>query len=637
MAINKTLRDKIVAQALQEIQFDRTYKQGKVSNWRKNENLYYGKKETSTESVANVDLGRMQEFVHSLLSKIDEPLVFKFTKRKESQLRRAQRLNALRIVDQQKDDWDIKDLVGKKQAVIYGRAIYSYYADSIDGQYAAHLNNSDVYDFLIDPSGGGIDMEKARNMGDYGVVLDRSELKKGIKDKVFLKTETEELMEGSGNSTESSPEETNKLSRSYGQNTVSEKQIEDTDKFKFWRWFTTYEGQRYYLLLQETGARAIRVEKLEDVFGSSLWPYWSWAAFPDLTEFWTPSYCDYVREIFMAQHVSINQMLDNAERVNKPQKLINVSAIENLAEVKYRRDGYIKVKGDFDVNKALQLVTVPSIDTPLKVFEALEGIQEKASGITAASKGVAGEEKVGIYEGNQANTADRFGLLNKSYSFGYKRFAKLYEWGVREHLNKKVAVDILGPEGVEVEMVSKRDIFRKDDQFGVMIEASDAELQMSLGDKRTKMTYLTNNLMNPIQSPKKSYEIGANIAGFSEDEIKELMDTSEFGDAQLMSEAERDIESLLDGKSIEPNRMANTAYKQKFVDYMQDHQEDIDEDQFALMAAYVQALEPVIMQNMVRKMNEAIARQRMAAAAAPVQPTKPVAPGQDIFSNKVRM
>jgi hypothetical protein len=38
----------------------------------------------------------MQEFVHTWLSKIDNPLTFKFTKRKESQLKRVERLNALR-------------------------------------------------------------------------------------------------------------------------------------------------------------------------------------------------------------------------------------------------------------------------------------------------------------------------------------------------------------------------------------------------------------------------------------------------------------------------------------------------------------------------------------------------------------
>ena len=72
----------ITAQAIREIQFARRYKQGKIRNWQKNEEMYYGKKTTTTESRANVDLSRMQEHVHTIMSKVDDPLMFRFSKRK---------------------------------------------------------------------------------------------------------------------------------------------------------------------------------------------------------------------------------------------------------------------------------------------------------------------------------------------------------------------------------------------------------------------------------------------------------------------------------------------------------------------------------------------------------------------------
>ena len=197
--------------------------------------MYYGKKAASTESRANVDLGRMQEFVHTLLSKIDNPLVFKFVKRKESQLKRVARLNALRTIDQNNDAWDIKDLVGKKQAIIYGRAIYSYYADSENG-YNPHLEPVDVYDFLIDPSAGGIDIEKAMYLGNYGVVKTRRELEEGKKKGIYNKPAVSSILDGTGNNTEFTQEETNKLTRTYGQNTVGQKELQNNDKFKFWNW-----------------------------------------------------------------------------------------------------------------------------------------------------------------------------------------------------------------------------------------------------------------------------------------------------------------------------------------------------------------------------------------------------------------
>lgn len=605
--INKKIRDKIVAQALTEITFAREHKQGKIANWKTNEDMYYGRKQKTDDSRANLDLARMQEYVHTIMSKIDNPLVFKYTKRKEAQLERTKYLNALRKIDAQKDLWDIKDIAGKKQAIIYGRAIYFYYASSDDG-YKAHLDPVDVYDFLIDPNAGGIDIEKADYMGRYGVTKNKKQLEAGVKAKIYLKEEVDTLLDGAGDADSLTQEEQNKQNRTYSQNvTTPNKNMSGTGKYKFWEWLTTYDGERYYVLMQERGGSAIRVEKLVDMFASNLWPVWTWAAFLDMTEFWTPSFCDYTRELFMGQAVSINQMLDNGEAINKPQKVVNVSAIKNLAELKYKKNGLIKVKKDFDVNKAVQFVQTPSIDTPIKVFEVLEGLVEKAGGATAGDAGVAensGDAKVAIYEGNQANSADKYGLLNKTYSFGYDRFALLYEWGVREHLNKRVAVDILGPNGIEVKEINKRDIFRKDEDFGVMVEASNAEMALSEQEKAAKMAFLGENGENPVQNPKKAYEIAATTLGFDEETIRQLMDTSEFGDAKIMSEAERDIELILDGKEIGPNPRANTAYKQRFVDYMQDHKEDMDDETYDALVDYVIRLEPVIAENMARQLNE---------------------------------
>ena len=617
---DKVIRDKIVTQAQSEISFSRQHKQGKIKKWILNESLYYGVKQPTTESRANVDLARMQEFVHTLLSKIKNPLVFKFTKRKESQLARVDRLNALRQYDQQLDFWNIKDLAGKKQGIIYGRAVYSYHADSVNG-YQSHLENVDVHDFLIDPSGGGIDIEQADYMGRFGIKLRRNELEAGVKNGLYLKDETNQLLAGTGNNTEKTQEEINKASRTTDQNTTSQKELQNADKFKFWEWFTTYEGLRYYLLMQEKGA-CIRCEKLTDLFSATkqfplgAWPFWTWAAFLDLTEFWTPSYCDYVREIFMTQNVSINQMLDNAEAINKPQKVVNVSMIENLAELKYRKDGIIRTKGDYDASRVIQLLRPNSINTPIEVFNILETIQEKALGVTSGAKGMSDVQgKVAIYQGNQEAAADRFGLLSVTYSFGYYRFAKLYEIGVRDNLNKKIAIDIMGPEGIETEEVGKTDIYHKGDDFGVLVEASNAEDLASAITQKMKLDFINGEVQivkgvgkvyNPIINAQKAVEMKAKIVGFSEEDISELLDVENYGIAKIMSEAARDIESILEGDDIKPNAYANNAYKQRLVNYARDHEEDMNEKQKTALINYIQSIEQVIMKNESRALNRDI-------------------------------
>lgn len=598
--VNKLIADEIAKQSLNEIEQDRIYKNGKIKSWHDNESMYYGVKLTTTESRANISLGQMQEFVHTLLSKIDNPLVFKFAKRKNSQLKRVQLINSLKNYDSNRGFWDLKDIVGKKQAIIYGRAIYSYYADSSNG-YESNLDPIDVYDFLIDPSTSGIDIETAMHMGHWGVVKTIEQLKEGVKKGYYHKGMVAQLIESGGNSDTSNQEETNKRSRSYDTQTIGIKEKQNANKFKFWQWFTTYQGTRYYILMDNSG-QWIRCEKLPDIFESNMFPYWTWACFPDLTEFWTPSYCDYARELFMAQEVSINQMVDNAEAINKPQKVVDVNAIGDMSKVlKYRKDGVIPVKNGVDVTKAIQFIQVPSINTPIQVYNLLSQIQDRASGVTAGAAGVADETgKVGIYEGNQMAAADRFGLLNKSYSFGYKRFAKLYEAGVKEHLIKKVAIDVLGPNGVEIKNVSRRDIYKKGDEFSLIVEASDAEMSNSLKNQMTKITFLKEQTGNELINQQKRLEMEAKIAGLNEDEIRELLDVNSFGDEELMSEADRDLEALLNGEQIQPNELANNAYKQKMVNYTRDHKEDISDKQFALIATYIESLEDIIMRNEAR-------------------------------------
>ncbi len=635
-SVSHELRQKIIQQAVTEIEFARNYKQSKLANWKINENMYYGRKEKSVESRANVDLGQMSAFVHNILAKIDNPLIFKFTKRKDAQVDRVKRLNAIRVIDSNNDNWDIKDIAGKKQAIVYGRAIYSYYADSEYG-YCPHLDNVDVYDFLIDPSAGGLNIQKARYCGDYGVILTRQEIKKGIKDKMYLKTEGEQLLSGKGNSTDNTQETINQKNRTYSNGIgYAEKEIESEDKFKFWRWGTTYDGKRYFLLLTETNKTAIEVCELKDKFASDLWWYWTWAAFIDLTEFWTPSYCDYVRELFMAQAVSVNQTLDNAEQITKPQKMVQVGAIENLLELKYKRDGIIKVKEGVNINEAVQIVQAPSIRTPMELFALLEGIQEKASGVTAAAQGVAENNsgaKVSIYKGNVANTADRFGLLNKSYSFGYRDFAKLWRMGVDEHLVKKVAIDLLGIDGINTEMVSRRDIFRKNEDFGLIVEASNAELELTEEDKRVKIDFLRNNGgilvapgAKPIQNAQKAYEIGASLIGFDDETIRQLQDTSDFGGTSLMAKADRDIEEILEGKTLKPNPAATTAFKQRIVDYLTNNEENVSLEQFNNLINYAASLDNIIARNMTRKANELLFKEKMMQMSAPMSQDQPLAP-----------
>jgi hypothetical protein len=630
--IAKPLRDRLSKQIQSEITTARLYKQSRITSWNKNENMYYGRKEMTDDSSANVDIGKMQEHVHTFLSKVDSPLIFKYGKKKESELKKAKYLNALREQDANQGDWDMIDLLGKKQCAIYGRAVFSFHVET-DPEWNPILENVDVKTFLMDRRAGGRDLEKAFYMGDWGITLSRTQLKNGVKKGIYARESVKDTLDrrDGGKKNKEDIDVSNRYAAiTSGQTIDQTADVETSEGYRFWRWVTTMDGVRYYVVMDNDG-NVIRAEELTELFESNQWPYWSYAAYPDMTEFWTPSICDYVRELFLAQAKSINQMLDNAEQIIKPQKAVFHRYILNKAQLKYMRNGIIDIDDNngqiTDINKVFQTVAVPSINTPLQVYDKLDMIGSIGSGITQDAKGVSAEKTLGIYEGNQANIADRFGLFNKSYSHGYKRFAKLYYHGVMENMTRKVSVEMLGPDGVEFTALSRRDI-KPSNGFKIIVEASNAETQSDQKDKSNKLTFLSNNAQNPAQSPKKAYELGARIANFSEDEIKELQDVENYGSTELMSEAALNIENVLKGVSVRPNAQSNPAYIQKIKDYIENHQDELKTEEFVRLTEYFDACAQVSEKNIARM---AMMAKPMTDPNAPIDPnappTSPMPPG----------
>ena len=631
--ITPKLIEILEAQASSEIEFARKYKENRVAKWHISEAMVYGKKNSLEDVRANAGIAnaKAQGFVSTLLSKIDAPPNIKYRHAKNADMKPARRLNMMYMQEMahEKENLQMKDLLGKKQAIIYGRAIYEYHASSDGGQYRSVLSNVSVYDFLIDPSAGGFDIERAFFLGRGGVWKTKEQLDDGVEAGRYSKSKVKTLTgstdtddenyvagsdDGNNDAQKSEEEKAKEQARVFIMGTESKIHMQGS-KYLFWEWYTTYKGQRYYMLFNEGARIAVRVEFMEDVFKSGLYPFWTWATDPDLAEFWTLSPLDQMRDIFMVQGASIDQLLDNAEQRNKPMKGVVGDAVKNLNSLRYGRDKTVRFKKGTDLRTALKVFETPQLDTPLLVYDKLENIGGLSSGVTAGTQGDSEEEKVGIYEGNMQQVADRMGLLNKNYADGYYRFGKLFYNGVKEHLTRKYALEVVGHDGVELEEITKKDI-KGFANYGIDISASDAELQANMTDMKNKVAFLQGAKGSQTINQKVRGGMEAEIVGFTQDEIRRLMDTNEFGDAELLSEASRDIERLLKGDpDLKPNMNANNAYKTRIVDYMTDQREHLTEEVWLRFVQYVIDLEPFVIENTIRKANEMKARQGMLALA----------------------
>lgn len=631
--IKKSIRDEITNQCLKEIEFDRQAKQAKMVNWWKNEDLYYSKKDKNIDSErANVNLNEAQSFVTTFLSKINLPFNFKYVKGEEADLKAARRANALKDKDMKLGRWNYKVMLARIQLIIYGRYIFEYHASS-EGGYKSYLTNTDVYQFLIDPSCGGDDIEKAFHLGRGNIIKSKYDLEAGVKSGKYLKQEVKELISGNGNLDDLTQEDSNAKNRWSALLFNQTRILQKPDQWKFWEWYTTYEGVRYYVLITEQGGKAIRIVPLKEIFKSGRYPFFTAAAYPDLTEFWTPSPLDGVREAIYAKQTSINQMLDNGEAINRPMKAFDIGAIKNPALLKYRKDGLIPVKSGVDVEKAVKFFPTVPITTAVEVYDKLDQIIGLNSGVTPSTKGQAQEKEVGIYEGNQVALNDRFSLFSDAESDAQQRFAELYLAGLDEHLKTKVAIEMIGIDGVEFEEVTKKDISRNR-PFDVMVITAGTEEKMETTIKKNKLTFLSSKSADQsgIYNKKVLAEMEAEIAGFSHDDIKAMTDTKNDENADLMSECAQDIQDLLNGETVIPNELANTAYLQKMRDYMKDQQvymlkhPDIAKKIFA----YMDAIQPIIDRNMQEELDKTLGKEGListAGVANGMQPGQAIIPG----------
>lgn len=615
--LQKSIRDAITNQCLEEIAFARQAKQPIITKWWKNEDLYYSnKKFESTLSRANVNLNEAQGFVNSFLAKINIPFNFKYVKGEEADLEAAKISNALKDKDAKLGRWNFKAMLARVQLIIYGRYIFEYHADSSNG-YKSYLTPVDVYQFLIDPSCGGLDIENAFYLGRGNIIKDKKAIQEGIKSGKYFRTEGNELINGSGNLQDQTKEDLNASNR-WVSLIQKMKVMFRKDEWKFWEWYTTYEGERYYVLITEDGSKALRICPIKEIFKTGKYPFFTAAAYPDITEFWTPSPLDGVREVIMAKSISINQMLDNGEAINKPMKAFDVDAIKNPALLKYRTDGLIPVKGGTRINDAIQFFPTAPIQTAIQVYDKLGEIIDTNSGVNSGTMGNSNESVVGIYEGNQANARDRFSLISDSEADAQERFAKLYLDGLDEHLNTKVAIEMIGLDGVEFREVGKKDIKRNRD-FDVMVITSGQEETMQTTEKRNKLTYLSakSNDQTGVYNRKVLAEMEATIAGFSYDEIKYMLDTKSDSSSKLMAECAEDMQYMLDGKIIPVNDLANTAYMQKIKDYMRDEKEYFmaHPDIAAIFFNYMERLQPVVIANMTASMDKQLIAEGLPSSA----------------------
>lgn len=600
------------------------YRRPRMTDWHLNEDMLYGKKPITLSKRSNIDLRLMKGFEDTLLAKIKNPPVVKYGATEKADVIKSKKVTALWELESSptQQDWAFKDLLEKKLALPSGRAIKKIF--SLGEPYKHVRESVDHYDFLIDPMAGGYDLEKARYMGQDNIFKSKYDLENN---KSYDQAKVKELLESTNqNETNVDNEKQEKQNRlaSIGLN-IDDYNAQADGLYKLVEWFTTIGGVRYYFLVSLSKKIIIKKRLLEEVVGNfsdtgkPLWPFSSWAYYPDMFNFWSPSPMDIVRENFQIRNVVINQAIDNNEAKNKPMKSYDPEVYKSPELLEYQPDRLIPTAANKNPKEGLFIHETANIYDPKALSDLLEDIAAKVTGVTPAGQGVEErDQKVGIYFGNQQEVANRMGLFELSYSRSVMRDALLYLNGLKFNLEEEVAVKMIGENGVEWDKLKKEDL----GEFDITITGGSAQSQLDAMKAKQKSEFIAKNMNNALVNIKALVEQDALISGFTPDEIKKLLSKDDISD-ETIARASEHIQKILKGEDIRPYRKADLTYTKQFIDFFEDN--DLTPEQEKAFEIYIQAIEDIVIQNTIAKAQKELA----ARGKLPIPQGLEVQPPQD--------
>jgi hypothetical protein len=633
--------ERLVAIAQQQLLTSMKYKEKRMQEIQKNEDLYYGKTKKALKGRWNVPLPLMSGYVDTLLSKIDDPPRVKYGYQDVADMELAQKVQAK--WDQEsisvKNQWALKDRQEKKLATLSGVGISKTYAyRDENGKYVSVYDVIDYLDFECEPMGGQL-LQNHTFKGQRNIFKTKSQLTRGATgaNATYNRRQVLKLLISFGSRDQKEfqqlyMEKTDRL-RALGFN-VDQGSYVGIPIYNFVEWYMEDpdNGEKYYLLFEPHTGIWIRGCPLTDVFENDCDPFDAWHTHPDAFNFWSKSPADDMRPVADSMNVIFNQALDARDRKIYHQRMYDPSVFTDPAQLEWRPDGLVEATAGISATQALSSgiyeLKIEGVDeaATINLMTYMDQISGTKTGITPGSQGATEDKRVGIYFGNLQQVADRLGLYNKSYSEAWGSKGLKFFYGLKENItNDGVMVRMIGDKGYNWTTLTKYDVDKQVQEFDITIVGGQAEAAADEIKKKTKEAALAILMANPNtaarMNPDVLIEESLRNAGWEDGEVKRFLDNQPPGSELLISQAHQAIQEILLGKTPKQHRGATTLYMQTIVDFAQDS-DDLDLETYSALMDYAGAHMPIAVENAMRKirLQAAVESAKMGAQGGPEAP-----------------
>lgn len=618
-----TVANDIALIAKKQIVTSQNFKQPRMVEVLDTEDVYNFKLRPALQGRLNVPFDGviLSGFVDTWVSENNRPVTMMFEDPQGANLKGARKIGAAWERDKKTMKFKAKKLAMKHLAAISGRAIAKYYAES-DPKYCPYLQIVDYLDFHCEPNGGG-HLDDHYFHWQENIFRSKDDLIDGGRSGWYDKDQVTKLIASYDSPDFKKNEDTfnNKNARymSLGLDMQSNNYIGGT-LYNLVEGDTYYKGKKYHVILEKNTNIWLRCVLLAEDFGNDLTPFLSFAApKADAFNFWNRGPADQIKPIAEAIRLNLNEVLNNNRKRNWDMKAVDMNMFPDLRKLDWRQDGVIHA--NVPLNQTIQAgiykFETPELSGALNLNAYLNNLAGEKLGITAATQGDANESKVGIYQGNQMQIGKRMKLSADAEEEFHEDLGKRYDWGLWDHASEEEMVRLLSTEGIGWEKITKED---KDPDYVVVVNTSEDEKVQDDQVMRVQLEALTatenNKVLFSLVNPKAHLEEKYKLMGFKEDTVKKLMDTKSDTTDELISDARKAIEMILEGKKPGMNWGATTDYLQYISDWILDNSDDLKPADKAKIEAYFEAHLPVAQKNAEQKQfrDELLLKQKQAEA-----------------------
>lgn len=613
--ITKEVADEITKIAKKQLTTSQNFKQPRMLEIIDNENVYNFQLKPALQGRLNVPFDGvvLSGFVDTLVAQVNKPPKIEFNDPTGANLKGARKTTAAFEKDSKKIRLKMRDRSGKKLAALAGRAIFKYYAES-DPKYCPYLFNVDHLDFHCEPNGGG-HLDDHYFHWQENIFRSKEDLVSGGVSGWYDKDQVTQLIASyeSPDFKKNTDTYNNKNARymSLGLDMQTNNYIGGT-LYNLVEGDAFYKGKKYHVIWDGCTGIWLRCKLLREDFGSDLTPFLSFASpMEDAFNFWNRGPADQIKPIAEAIRLNLNEILNNNRKRNWDMKAVDKTMFPNLKDLDWRQDGIVvaNVPLNSSIQNGIYRFETPEISGALNLNSYLNNMAGEKLGISAQTQGDAREDKVGIYQGNQIQISKRMKLISDSYEEMYEDLGIRYDWGLWDHASEDEMVKLISTDGIGWEKITNED---KDPEYVVAVVTSAAEMAETEEEKRIRLEALLSVEKDPNQmkfvNPKVLVEEKFRLSSFSDDKIKQLMNTKADASDESLSECKKAIEMILEGKKPSINKSATTGYLQYLSDWIFNNSDDLSDDQRLALNKFFEETVPMATKNAEqRQFNEELA------------------------------